>query len=1105
MTPESPGLASLEDTNADAQTNVASKTPGLPVHPELYKAVTDPRMQLALGIHPTSINQVDKPIPPRDAIISDCHGNLFSLGNVSASSVLDNALSASSPHEEKRADDQFDKIVTRVHSGQRVNTRPIKKYPNSLGLKELLLGAEDGNTDESNDNSPVTTADSEDKFEDAEESSPLLKSRGGASTEVVHRHFENGSFDSVFHEKKEAFKSSPTTLSGDTPIGSLMLQSFDTTPSTFTGFDKPDEKPTAKPKMMGAVSTKSKEATATRPRETGNNGRNFNQPRTSHRHPPSSQHPSKCFLSSVKDVNGRLRPQQEISGGKLVRVKYNYCAKRSDEFTLVSGDMYLILAIATDVWAVGSRYEDALDYVSFRPEFQPKPSQQENSGDLNIPLPEKTPPRPVRSTTLPMMKFMPLEAMELVHSYEWSFKAYTPTTPTLRLRSTLIVTSVRGLPDRQLLNPPMRTVSRRSDLLYGENRKLIFLGYDRFVADILQKIIEEAKFSMQRIVEEVKVIEESPVNPSPTASQGWCSSSPTDSAWTYTAASSPTSTSGGGTGSRLQSPTALAQSLGTALAAVSAASSPTESAGPAQQDKGQDANSVVGTESLTAEQADTPPSGFDSERIPKLMDSIAEREGKRKHLLKDSWRWATKHKESILRVIMKKDKGSVKEKDMADATALRAETEAILNADITGKPSGSPEKKKAWAGEQGNSASSKPNNTQEAKLPSTAATPPSARPGKLDVATGLWDYGASSTDAVAKPQRPSVRALFTAEFRARNPNVPVPRETSPMSVNCEQMCAAKSAPPKLTIDTANMLPNKPPPVEQKPINVHALPWVEEKTGGKLLAKDSLTGEVNMGISGAPLALPFHGGPSNSAAPATNEEPNCRPPTRGRERERQQIPLAGEESINSPTSEWAARGLVDAMLKRAKQSMNPMSNAGRAAGGEGENEGPPGEYDADVDDAGDVYTDADEEAEEIVQMEGGGQEMFSGGHHPQGSDAGKENDPPMSPVEGGGDAMFHRHAWKTPGEMAGGAGGTGCAVPVEKSVEVDEERFAAAAAGSTGERAPMGVSVVGGRAQMCGGAGSGGYVGEFRSQAYGGAATGGSGDEDGVEAGIRNMR
>jgi len=92
---------------------------------------------------------------------------------------------------------------------------------------------------------------------------------------------------------------------------------------------------------------------------------------------------SKHFLPKVKDVNSGLLLQQEITPGKLVKVKYAYSAKRADEFELEIELLLVVLLIASDSWALGSRYEDALDYIASRQELLPP-------GDSKLPDPKPT-------------------------------------------------------------------------------------------------------------------------------------------------------------------------------------------------------------------------------------------------------------------------------------------------------------------------------------------------------------------------------------------------------------------------------------------------------------------------------------------------------------------------------------------------------------------------------------------------------------------------------------------------------------------------------------------------------------------------------------------
>lgn len=79
----------------------------------------------------------------------------------------------------------------------------------------------------------------------------------------------------------------------------------------------------------------------------------------------SLQSLGKEFLNSVRDINSGM----DITPGKLVKVKYAYSAKREDEFDLVLDDVFVVLIIASDCWALGSTYGDAIKYISSREQF----------------------------------------------------------------------------------------------------------------------------------------------------------------------------------------------------------------------------------------------------------------------------------------------------------------------------------------------------------------------------------------------------------------------------------------------------------------------------------------------------------------------------------------------------------------------------------------------------------------------------------------------------------------------------------------------------------------------------------------------------------------
>ena len=415
---------------------------------------------------------------------------------------------------------------------------------------------------------------------------------------------------------------------------------------------------------------------------------------------------------------------------------------------------------------------------------------------------------------MPLMKFFPLEAMELLQSYEWAFKDPSSTRSTLRLRSTIKIRKAVQISGAvQLHNPPPRVVSRKPDLIHGNNKRLIALAYDKFVAEVLQRIIDEAKFSMQGVEEDFfqmrPFIEDSPL-PSPIASSAhpWSPVSPTDteSSWSYSEAMSPIS--------------ALPSlDLGLITEIYSGTREPSAQDQHTEKIKSHEGpldcpEEVQDSLSTPDSEKDGSSPNFDTTKIPRLMDIILEKEG-RKHLLKNSFRWATRRKQMILKAIRKNGKHDV----TAQADAEIPQTSAMAGEVAPGKLS----------------TGVKSNSTETLKAPEISKKIPEAtkyrtssmdisqaptlgpcqtpelslsvKPGKLDPSTGLWDFTAP-TDQQEKVKRPSVRDLFTPEFCARNPNVPVPRSTSPMSG--EVIGSDSVSLPKVSLDNKNALLNGAP-------------------------------------------------------------------------------------------------------------------------------------------------------------------------------------------------------------------------------------------------------------------------------------------------------
>ncbi|KAF8466886.1 hypothetical protein BDZ91DRAFT_793854 [Kalaharituber pfeilii] len=593
---------------------------------------------------------------------------------------------------------------------------------------------------------------------------------------------------------------------------------------------------------------------------------------TSAKSGPHVQALSKKYPDCVKDVNSGLSTQEDILPGKLVRVKYWYEAKEKDEFDLVLGDLLVVLLTISDGWALGSRYPETLDYISSREEVLAPPAE----------VSEK------RSATkgTPLMKFFPLEAVQLVQGYEWSFIPATSTCFSLRSRSTLNTTCSGGVSNYHLHNPPLRGVSRRPTLIYGENKRMVELGYDRFVAEVLQKLIEEGKYSMRRIQEDASqtVAKEDIPLASPTSSC-WATTSPTDSEWTYSSAISPISPTSIGSA---RSPVEL-HSIASLMQVTSPVAESTQQTSVAVVEANHSSLQVPVTE------AAAPPEVV-ADKEAEVMGNTIEKKVQKRHILKESLRWATKRKQKILRAIRKeKDAKAIDE----NQERLVAEMGRDFYVARRVKPPLPVQTEIVASGK-----------AVEGKDLFTGGGSPRGMPGRIDPITGLWDFTAPGGKEASRVSRPSVHDIFISENCTRNPKLPVPRMTSPESGDEDEINPVQKSPgpkaslPKLSIVTQTT--GSQVPLDKKVLN--------EAPARKQSLHDWYRGKVNSPTSKSTEVSPGTGG-----GVAMDEAPVR---GRGRERKNSTCFASSEPVPSSPTctKEWAARGLIEVMVKRARHSM-----------------------------------------------------------------------------------------------------------------------------------------------------------------------------------------
>ncbi|RPB20313.1 hypothetical protein L211DRAFT_893608 [Terfezia boudieri ATCC MYA-4762] len=652
---------------------------------------------------------------------------------------------------------------------------------------------------------------------------------------------------------------------------------------------------------------------------------------------------SKSFVPKVNDINSGLLLRQEITPGKLVKVKYAYSAKRADEFELEIDLLLIVLLIASDNWALGSKYEDALDYIATREEFLPPDGSKLHMPCAPVPEEKKAGQFKGR---LPMMRFFPLEAVQLVQPYEWAFHPYSPTLTSLKARSILTPGSKRGVSHYKLHNPPLRGISKKPDLLYGENKRLVGIGYEKFVAEVLQKIIEEPRYSMQHAEEVSQVYskENTPIS-SPTCS-GWTSSSSPTSELAYTVASSPTKTvTEVGKLSPEAPPVGGTLPTGPATTQVHSiapnldfGTETAEGIAPVKLARCEECE-LVDEELQTLELVDN--------RISKLIDGLSGKPGK-KHLLKQSWRWATKRKEKLFKTMLKR-----KHKGEAPADGDRSDTPYPCSGysdSIVGcrNARGPPDE---FLNPRYLSPATDDEDTKDFSR-GYLMSENSEYSGETWSPLESCNFPTSvNQNTSARISRPSVRNLFATETCVLNPSHPTPHmaypertrntsDASNPSHNNHKPRIAKANPPKLSINTHLLSPSlvaRPSSCDLSPIQ---LPLARSATKEPVYNDNKLT-------SLPPISSPRQ---ANSAARVGIHEwyrakinsPNSKSPNdtevlgvgdstiseylkRGRERERSNFDKP--ESALSPTCtrDWAARGLI-AKVKRARESMRGIYSA-----------------------------------------------------------------------------------------------------------------------------------------------------------------------------------
>ena len=542
-----------------------------------------------------------------------------------------------------------------------------------------------------------------------------------------------------------------------------------------------------------------------------------------------------------------------------------------------------------------------------------------------------------------MMKFFPLEAVQLVQPYEWTFQAYSPTLTNLKLRSNLTHGSRHGVSYYKLHNPPPRGISKKPDLLYGENKRLVALGYEKFIAEVLQKIIEETRSSMKRIevISQVHSKENTPLS-SPTSS-GWTSASSPTSELSYTVASSPAKAVAG-VGKSFSGSTS--PSMTTSLDVTLPTGTPRMHIDPSAPVLGcgtKTTKDIVPINLRRCEEGEIMDDDFRNleavdNRISKLIDSLS-RQPRKKHLLKESWRWATKRKEKLFKTILKK-----KYKGEAPLDGERSDTPCSRCIECDG----SRECRKIHGCLEGipnllySNSSAYDGAAEDAKDLSKdlLVSKHSENSSQVCPALQIWEFPTSvNQDTSARTCRPNVRDLFTTDSCVLNTTLPTPRMTysedtrsasnpstlpSPASIEAR---VPKANLPKLSINTQLVSPTQLPLVQttKEPISNKAklasLPLI-------VLSPHQPNSAARVGTHEwyrAKINSPSSRSPDDTGVLGVGDSTIREYLRRGRERERANFDEP--EGALSPIciKDWAARGLI-AKVKRARDSMRGVYTA-----------------------------------------------------------------------------------------------------------------------------------------------------------------------------------
>ena len=313
-------------------------------------------------------------------------------------------------------------------------------------------------------------------------------------------------------------------------------------------------------------------------------------------------------------------------------------------------------------------------------------------------------------------------------------------------------------------------------------------------------------------------------------------------------------------------------------------------------------------------------------KISKLIDGLSGKPGK-KHLLKESWRWATKRKEKLFKTMLrKKNKVEAPPRERSDTPYPRC-SECSDSMVGCRNGHGSPE----GFFNPGLSADDViPADTKDFSI-GFSKSKNREHSGQLCSPLELYEFPTSvHQNTSARISRPSVRDLFTTETCALNLSPPTPRMTYSESTSDVSTLASpdspeprisKANPPQLSINTQLLSPIQMPLVQTA--TKEPIPNENKVASFPLASSPAQTNSAaRVGIHEwyrAKINSPSSRSPDGTGVLGVGDSTISEYLRRGRERERSNFDEPEGALSPTCTKDWAARGLI-ARVKRARESM-----------------------------------------------------------------------------------------------------------------------------------------------------------------------------------------